>query len=183
MKLIFSLLFLFTTIYSCQSNYSKIIESYPNGMKKLEINYKSKKDIKGDSLINGKKLLFDSLGNLAQTDDYSNGKLNGEEIWYYPTGRVWKITKLRNDSAYGFEYEFGETGDTLIAMVHYGRSINGMFYKKWLPNKIILTGNYGDTDRNFVIWKWFDKNGRLLKSELDSGSNLENDLKKFITPE
>lgn len=179
-----SFVVLFAAIYSCSSKRSTIIESYPNGKKKIEIIYNNKNDVRGNSLINGQKLLYDSLGNLAQTDDYADGKLNGEEIWYYPNGKVWMITKVRNDSAYGFEYEFNEKGDTLTANVHYGLSVEGVFYKKWLPNRIFLTGSYGDSDRTYVIWKWLDNNGKEIRQKIDSGSDAGGgDYKRFIAPE
>ena len=79
--------------------------------------------------------------------------------------------------------KLSETGDTLKANVHYGLTVDGVFYKKWLPNQLILTGSYGDSDRTYVIWKWLDKNGRELKSKVDSGSVENDDFKKFIAPE
>ena len=179
----FVLIFPMMIIFACSSEHSSVIETYPDGKKKIEFVYKSKKDIKGNTLINGKRLLYDSLGNLAQSDDYLDGRLNGEEIWYYPNGKVWMMTKVRNDSAYGFEYEFSETGDTLKASVHYGLSVDGVFYKKWLPDRSILTGSYGDSDRIFVIWKWMDKNGREIKHKVDSGTLVDDEYQKFIAPE
>ena len=93
------------------------------------------------------------------------------------------IIKVRNDSAYGFEYEFNQNGDTLKADVHYGLSVEGVFYKKWLPNRLTLTGSYGDSDRTYVIWKWIDNTGREIKHKIDSGSLVNSDYKKFIAPE
>jgi antitoxin component YwqK of YwqJK toxin-antitoxin module len=183
MRLYFLITILLIIHSGCSSNYSSIVESYPNGMKKIEFLYKKENDIKNNILINGQKLLYDSLGNLAQKDDYLGGKLNGEEVWYYPNANIWMITKVRNDSAYGFEYEFSQTGDTLKANVHYGLSVDGVFYKKWLPNQLTLTGSYGDSDRTHVIWRWFEKNGREVKSKVDSGISVNNEFKQFIAPE
>jgi len=179
--------FIFVTIsiflFACSTKRSKVVETYTDGKKKVEFIYKSNNDVDGSKLINGQKLLYDSLGNLAQTDDYLNGRLNGEEKWYYSNGKIWMITKVRNDSAYGFEYELSEKGDTLKAQVHYGLSIGGIFYKKWLANHIHLTGSYGDSDRTYVVWKWINNDGKEIKQKVDSGTVEDNDHKKFIAPE
>jgi hypothetical protein len=174
--------FFLTILIACSSRQSKIIEFYPNGKKKNEFVYKKENDIIGDSIINGQLLLFDSLGNLAQSDDYSGGKLNGKEIWYHPNGKIWRLTTLRNDSAVGFEYEFNENGDTISADVHYGLSVEGVFLKKWLPDNLVLTGSYGDSDRAYVVWKWVDKKGREVKQKIDSGILSKDNYKKFPIP-
>ena len=183
MKQSFITAFLLSILFACSSKRSKVIETYPDGKKKVEFVYKQDDDVKGNTLINGKKLLYDSSGKLAQSDDYLGGRLNGEEIWYYPNGKIWMMTRLRNDSAYGFEYEFDEKGDTLNAQVHYGLSVDGVFRKKWLPNGTTLTASYGDSDRTYVVWKWYDENGKKIKSRVDSGTVVDNETKKFIDPE
>lgn len=182
MKQVVILSCLLAILFACSSRHSKIIESYPDGKKKNEFVYKKEGDIIGDSLVNGQLLLFDSLGNLAQTDDYSGGKLNGKEIWYYPDGKIWRLTTLRNDSAIGFEYEFDDNGDTLNASVHYGLTVDGVFLKKWLPGNLVLNGSYGDSDRTYVVWKWIDKKGREVKQKIDSGILSKDNYKKFPIP-
>lgn len=174
--------FFLTMLFACSSRHNKIIESYPDGKKKSEFIYRKEGDIIGDSLINGQLSLFDSLGNLAQTDDYAGGKLNGKEIWYYPDGKIWRLTTLRNDSAVGFEYVFDENGDTLSADVHYGLTVDGVFLKKWVPGNLVLTGSYGDSDRTYVVWKWMDKKGREVKQKIDSGILSKDNYKKFPIP-
>jgi hypothetical protein len=183
MKQSFITTIILTFLSACSTERNKVVETYPDGKKKVEFVYKEEDDVRGNTLINGQKRRYDSLGNLAQTDNYLKGVLNGEEIWYYPNGKIWMFTKVRNDSAYGFEYEFNENGDTSEADVHYGLSVNGVFRKKWLPNGTTLTASYGDSDRTFVIWKWLDKNGRETKNKIDSGILVDNEYKKFIDPE
>jgi antitoxin component YwqK of YwqJK toxin-antitoxin module len=96
---------------------------------------------------------YDSLGSIVRTTEYFDGKVNGLSILYHPNGKIKSLAHCKNDSAYGYEYEFSETGDTLRANIHYGLSDNGTFSKKWLSDGRILTGSYGDSNRNFVIWK------------------------------
>jgi antitoxin component YwqK of YwqJK toxin-antitoxin module len=132
--------------------------------------------------LSGRTFDYDSLGNLSKTLDYRDGKLNGYEIDYYPDGKIQELSPLRNDSAYGFCYEFDEHGDTLDANVHYGVTIDGVFTKKWLANKVIVEGYYGDKARTFVRWKWIDRNGKVLKTKVDKGVIVNSTVKKFVIP-
>jgi antitoxin component YwqK of YwqJK toxin-antitoxin module len=154
------------SLYDCQ-----VLNYWKSG--KLESRYTFQ-----NSLLNGTAYYYDSLGRLGRSDEYVNGKLTGKEVHYFPNGKVKEIETVRNDSAYGFGYEFNENGDTIKAFAHYGLSVNGTFYKKWLSDNIILTGNYGDSNRSFVIWKWFDKNKKEIKRLVDKGNKG-----KFIAPE
>lgn len=131
-----------------------------------------------NNLLDGRAYYYDSLGRLGRTDDFINGKLNGREIHYFPSGQIKELENVRNDSTYGFVYEFDKNGDTLTGYVQYGLSVNGVFYKKWRPNGVILMASYGDADRSFFIWKWIDKNNKEIKRWVDKGDNG-----KFIAPE
>ena len=163
---------LYTPISLDDKHYDCDVTNYQKDSK-LQSKYTYKNDF-----LNGTKFDYDSTGKLARTDDYVNGKLNGKEFLFYPSGKIKSLTNIRNDSAYGFEYEFNENGDTSKAFVHYGFSVNGIFYKKWLPNGLILTGNYSDSNRSFVIWNWLDKNNKIIKTKIDKGKNEE-----FIAPQ
>jgi len=154
------------SLYDCD-----IINYQENG--KLDNKYTYK-----NGFLNGTKFDYDSTGKLAMTNDYVNGKLNGKEFLFYPSGKVKRLTNARNDSAYGFEYEFDENGDTSKAFVHYGFSVDNIFYKKWLQDGLILTGSYGDSLRSFVVWSWLDKNNKIIKTKIDRGKN-----ETFVAPE
>jgi antitoxin component YwqK of YwqJK toxin-antitoxin module len=156
--------------YDCQiTNYRS------DGTK--ESDYKYQKD-----KINGLATDFDSTGKIARTTEYVDGKINGLSTIYYPSGKIWKLAHCRNDSAYGYEYEFDENGDTLRANISYGFSDNGVFAKKWLADGRIVTSSFGDIDRNFVIWKWYNKKGVLLKTFVDKGTRVDSVTKKFSGP-
>ena len=148
----------------------------PDGTKESDYIYEN-------GTVNGIATDYDSTGNIARTTEYIDGKVNGVSTLYYLNGKTKSIAHIKNDSAYGFQYEFSETGDTLKAEVHYGFSVQGVFYKKWLPNRLILTGSYGDSDRTYVIWKWLDKNGIEIRHKVDSGTLVDNDYKRFIAPD
>jgi antitoxin component YwqK of YwqJK toxin-antitoxin module len=158
-------------IYDCY-----IINYRTDGSKESEYQYRKDK-------LNGLAIDYDSTGRKARTAEYVDGKMNGKEIIYYPNGIMKSIVECRNDSAYGYEYEFNEVGDTLTANIHYGKSDNGVFYKKWLTNGRLLTGSYGDSNRSIVIWKWYDRKRTFIKSVTDKGVLVDSITNKFIAPE
>jgi antitoxin component YwqK of YwqJK toxin-antitoxin module len=158
-------------IYDCY-----IINYRIDGTKESEYQYINDK-------LNGQVMDYDSFGNIARKAEYVDGKINGKEILYFKNGKVKSIGECRNDSAYGYEYEFNESGDTLTANIHYGYSDNGVFYKKWLSNSRLLTGSYGNSSRSFVIWKWYDKKRALVKSIIDKGTFVDSLTNKFSAPE
>jgi len=131
--------------------------------------------------VDGRKIIYDSIGKISQEDSYREGKLNGQEIMYYPNGKIKTYTNCRNDSSIGFEYDFNENGDTIKALVHYGMSVDGIFFRKWLSNGLVLTGRYGDKKRTFIIWKWIDKDNKEVKKLIDKGNKI-GDYSRFITP-
>ena len=132
--------------------------------------------------LGGRTFDYDSLGKLYRTLDYREGKLNGFEVEYFPSGKIQELSPVRNDSAYGFCYDFDENGDTLDANVHYGLAVDGVFAKKWLANKVIVEGYYGNKARTFVQRKWFDKNGKILRTKVDKGTIVTSTMKRFVIP-
>jgi len=147
------------SLYDCQ-----VFNYWNNGLIESSYTYKNNK-------LNGTEFDYDSLGRLVRTDDYINGKLDGKEIHFFPSGKVRELEYVKNDSAYGFAYDFNEAGDTTSAIVHYGFSIKGVFCKRWLQKNLIQTGSYGDSKRSFVIWKWINKDNRVIKKLVDHGKN------------
>lgn len=158
-------------IYDCHvTNYHR------DGAKESEYQYRNDK-------LNGLAIDYDSAGRKVRTAEYVDDKMNGKEILYYPNGKIKSMVTCRNDSAYGYEFRFTESGDTLTASIHFGQSDNGVFYKKWLSDGRILTGSYGDPDRSFVVWKWYDKKRAFIKSVNAEGVFLDSLRKSFIAPE
>ena len=159
-------------LYDCY-----IINYRTNGTKESEYQYVNDK-------LSGLAKDYDSLGNITRTTEYIDGKVNGLSILYHSNGKIKSLAHCRNDSAYGYEYEFTETGDTLRATIHYGLSDeNGVSLKKWLSDGRILTGSYGDSKRSFLIWKWYDKQGHLIKSKVDKGTYVDSITNKIVEPE
>jgi antitoxin component YwqK of YwqJK toxin-antitoxin module len=136
-----------------------IINFRPDGTKESEYQYVNGK-------INGLATDYDSTGKIARTTEYVDGKMNGKETLYYESGKIKDIAFVKNDTLRGFEIDFKENGDTLDWFHNGEYGFNGVFRKKWLDNGLILTGHHGDSMRSYVVWKWWDKANKLVKSKV-----------------
>ena len=99
-------------------------------------------------------------------------------MFYFSNGNVKNIAFVKNDTLIEVDIYFKENGDSLKWFHNGVYGINGMFYKKWLEDGRMLTGNYGDTLRSFVVWKWFNENNKEVKSKIQKSKN-----EKYIAPE
>jgi len=143
----------------------------PDGTKESEYNYVKDK-------VNGLATDYDSSGVITRTTDYIDGKMNGKETLYFTNGKIKSIAFVKNDTLRGYHIDFKENGDTLKWFNNGEYGVNGMFQKKWLDNGQVLTGNYGDTLRSYVIWNWFDKDNKKIKTKVDKSKN-----EQYIEPE
>ena len=109
---------------------------------------------------------FLNNGIIAKEYELKNGMTkNGIYREFYDNGKVAFQCKYRNDTVVGFGYYFNEKGDTVKYHNHYDGIIS-FPYKKWLDNGNVLSGDYTDKSKQSVTWKWFDKNGRQIKSKV-----------------
>jgi hypothetical protein len=53
-----------------------------------------------------------------------------------------------------------------------------MPYKRWLDDGNILEGNFIDSNKKAVMWKWIDKSGKEIKRTIRYPRN-----KIFLSPE
>lgn len=121
---------------------------------------------------------YDSTGQVSRTAEYQNGRMNGKETLYYGNGRARSTAFVTNDTLRGYHIDFKENGDTLKWYNNSEYGADGVFYKKWLDNGLILAGTYGDTERSYVVWKWMDKSGKLVRTKVDRSGREE-----YIAPE
>jgi antitoxin component YwqK of YwqJK toxin-antitoxin module len=104
--------------------------------------------------------------------------MNGKEILYFPSGKTKSIAFVKNDTLRGFDIDFKENGDTLKWFYKGEHGLNGVFHKKWLDNGLILTGQYGNSLRSYVVWNWWDKTNKIFKSKVAKSKNEE-----YVAPE
>jgi antitoxin component YwqK of YwqJK toxin-antitoxin module len=90
---------------------------------------------------------------------------NGEYKEFHNNGKVAYMATYKNDTIVGYQYFFNEKGDT----IKYYQTFNGQMdfpYKKWLPNGLIIIGDYTNNIEKSVTWKWFDKTGKEVKRKI-----------------
>jgi len=145
-----------TTQEECDGS---LIRYYENG------NISQRYTVRNNS-FNGLSQHFLDNGLLAKEYELKNGMTkDGIYREFYDNGKVAFQCKYKNDTIVGFGYYFNEKGDTTKYHNHYNGIIS-FPYKKWLDSGNILTGDFSDKSENSVTWKWFDKNGRQIKSKV-----------------
>ena len=131
-----------------------------------------------NKIFNGMSQHFSGNGTLIKEYELKNGMIrNGVYREFYPNGKISFEGHFQNNTIVGFGYYFDEKGDTVKYHNHY----NGVLsfpYKKWLDNGNILFGNYYDNSEKIVVWKWFNKNGKQIKSKIAYAK-----LEGFAAPE
>ena len=96
-------------------------------------------------------LIQDSIRTGPYTEFYTNGTISVKAAY-------------KNGLLDGMMYYFDEKGDTLKCYnTNKGEMV--MPYKKWLDNGTILCGDYENDRGKTVIWKWYNKEGKLIKKE------------------
>ena len=65
-------------------------------------------------LLNGERLVYYDNGQIAEKQNYINGKLNGDSFWYSQKGVVLKSFLYRNDELHGPSKIYNGKGELLI---------------------------------------------------------------------
>lgn len=128
--------------------------------------------------LNGMSQHFLKNGLLVKEYELKNGMTkNGVYREFHDNGKLSFECNYQNDTVVGLGYYFNEKGDTVKYHNHY-KGIISFPYKKWLDNGNILFGDYTDKSEESVYWKWFDKNGRQIKSKVAYAK-----VEGFVAPE
>ncbi len=109
--------------------------------------------------------MYDSAGVLQLTEEYERGKLEGKRTKYYPNKQPKRVEHWKGGSITGSVQEFSEEG-VLVADYPYTRKgvLYGTVNHYHLNGKVAATGKqYGE--KKLGEWKYFDKKGRLIKTE------------------
>jgi antitoxin component YwqK of YwqJK toxin-antitoxin module len=95
---------------------------------------------------------FFQMSIYAQHIDGNSGKT------YYDTGR----TKLKEVYSYKEKTTFSVTGDHSVANVTQIK--HGPYFYYYEGGKLKISGNFKN-DKKDGIWKYYDENGKMIKSE------------------
>lgn len=126
-----------------------------------------------EGIIQGLAKVFDSDGFMVKEYNLIKDSIkNGPYTEFYHDGAIMTKANFKNDTLNGIMYFFSEKGDT-TKYYYRNRGDIAMPYKKWLDNGIILTGDYIDNREKAVIWKWYTREGKLIKKKIQYVNNGE----------
>ena len=118
-----------------------------------------------DGHFNGLSQHFDGNGILIKEYYLKNDTIkDGEYKEFWDNGKVSFKTNFKNDTVADFQVFFNKDGDS----VKYHRVHNGMIsfpYKEWLRDGQTLIGSYDEKPKPIIRWKWFDKNGKEIRTK------------------
>lgn len=110
-----------------------------------------------DGKLNGDKIWYSDKGNIVMTESYINGKLNGEQKSYYSNGNIKAITKYKNNRVTGIEF-FAQNGKLLHKSDMSAGTGEWKFF--WDNGKLLEEGKY----KNWVkdgTWKRYQEDGTV----------------------
>ena len=171
MKLIRCLLFVFI-LYSCNTDTHR--DYYSNG------NLKEEYFIQNGKFVGKYKALYEN-GKPHAIGEYKKGEMTGIWQYYYPDGTIQSIQKFKKGKVTSID--FWDTNRTQLikegngVAKHYNldgqiESImsykNNVFHGKcetWFPNGIKASEVYYANGKPIGIWKYWNVNGELIKTE------------------
>jgi antitoxin component YwqK of YwqJK toxin-antitoxin module len=105
---------------------------------------------KNGILVKEYSLIKDSIKDGQYKEYDKNGKLDFKGFF-------------KNDTLVGLCYYFDSNGDTIKYYNNY-RGVMSLPYKKWLNDGRTLTGNFANEDKKSVLWVWYDKDNKKIKT-------------------
>jgi hypothetical protein len=137
---------------------------------------------------NASRIVYYNNGRIAERYSLKNGKYNGFSQHFDENGILVKEYSLikdsikdgeykeydkkgkldfkgtfKNDTLVGFCYYFNDYGDTIKYYNNY-MGVMSFPYKKWLNDGRTLIGNFASEDRKVILWIWYDKKNRKIKT-------------------
>ena len=157
-------------LISCKTEFHRTIEKYPNDKLAIEYVYPDKNDTSKYAYVayfkNGDTMFKAEVNDLKFVEKkinyYDNGKIESIETLYKPTAL--------DDSLYDCEIMYFTPEGNPFKNLHYKDGVKALPAKYWLNSGIILTGIYKDRLHKEVLWRWYDKNDRLIKQQIDFGN-------------
>ena len=117
-------------------------------------------------LANGKHLAFygNDTSQIALEISYKNGQIDGDENYYFKSGKLWSTTKFINGAMNGEFVEYFNTGKIRILGSNLNGKINGRYTEYDIDGNRIKEANYKYGKRN-GIYKIWDCTGKLSQEE------------------
>jgi len=128
-----------------------------------------KEIVLSDSSSGGRMIyLFYENGNIKAIQRFNKeGKLHGEQVWFFQSGRINKKIPISNDKASGNAYYFYDTTGALKSD-RYFRNDKQVFYGAdyWGDSMGTMKSSLHFNDSGQIFYKkYFDSNGKFIKEE------------------
>ncbi len=144
-----------TSIYNCDG---KLIRFYENGKISQRFTVKN-------GMFNGICEQYDTNGLIVKRYELIDDTTKmGEYKEFYINGVTSMRTNYKNNVIEGLTYFFNERGDT----IKYYYSDSGKIklpYKTWKEDRSSLLLNFSNTNKDTVIYHWFNEKGIEIKSK------------------
>lgn len=87
-------------------------------------------------IFDGPVRIWDDYGFLSADIHYSKGLLEGESIYYHPSGNIWKVSCFHRGLETGKRQTFLDNGDLLSSIEYHEGVPHGKSFRYWAPNQL-----------------------------------------------
>ncbi|MDN3724982.1 toxin-antitoxin system YwqK family antitoxin [Aequorivita sp. SDUM287046] len=151
-------------------NQPMVVKNFIGNDKIAEVKYFT---IKGKLVSEGKMKDKDRIGewlyyhekskNIMTRENYSNGKLDGKKITYYPNGKITEETTYKNGIREGVDNYYSPEGVLLKKLIYKEDQLQGPAFYYDAYGNVVIEGFYKDGKKH-GLWKYF-KNGNVVLEE------------------
>lgn len=113
-----------------------------------------------NGIISGDKTWYDSKGNIMMIETYVEGKINGEQITYYPNAKVRSIVYHRNNKITGIEW-YNQDGKRIYRDIF--KNGSGSWRTYFDKGNVHEEGEYVNHARHGV-WRIYNEKGQLSET-------------------
>lgn len=111
-------------------------------------------------ILSGDKTWYDSQGNIMMIETYVDGKINGEQITYYPNAKVRSIVYHKNNRITGIEW-YNQNGEKIYKDIF--KNGNGSWRSYFDRGNVHEEGEYVNHSRHGV-WRIYNEKGQLAET-------------------
>lgn len=116
-----------------------------------------------DDKMDGRRKIYDSRGNVATIETYSNGIFHGPEITFFPSGQMHTKGNFTNGKLDSLFYVYYETGELKEKVTMRESTENGPFEEYYKNGKVHWQGTFIDGPNEIGLLKEFSEEGELIK--------------------
>ncbi|MGL4403102.1 MAG: toxin-antitoxin system YwqK family antitoxin [Fusobacteriaceae bacterium] len=110
--------------------------------------------------LSGDKTWYDSQGNIMMIETHVDGKINGEQITYYPNAKVRSIVYYKNNRITGIEW-YNQDGKKIYKDIF--KNGNGSWKSFFDKGNVHEEGEYINHARHGV-WRMYNEKGQLTET-------------------